>query len=118
MRLGPAYSVLIGLGFMFVEIGLIQRLSLFLGHPIYGLAVGLFGIILATGVGSLISDRWPLGTSRRALAWCGLTVLTLVLLPPALAVLVGAFEAYPIIGRALIALVLIIPVGLLMGFGF
>jgi hypothetical protein len=32
---------LIGLGFMLVEIGLIQSLSLFLGHPVYGLAVGL-----------------------------------------------------------------------------
>jgi hypothetical protein len=115
---GTAYFVLIGLGFMFVEIGLIQRLSLFLGHPIYGLAVGLFGIILATGIGSLLSDRLPIGTSRRALAWCGLIVLTLVLLPAALAVLVGTFEAYPIIVRALIALLLIVPVGLLMGFGF
>ena len=40
--LGTAYFMLIGFGFMFVEIGLIQRLSLFLGHPVYGLAVGLF----------------------------------------------------------------------------
>src|SRR5262249_47579696 len=36
--LGTAYFVLIGLGFMLVAIGLIQRLSLFLGHPVYGLA--------------------------------------------------------------------------------
>ena len=52
-----AYFLLIGVAFMFVEISLIQRMSLFLGHPIYSLAIVLFGIILATGVGSLLSDR-------------------------------------------------------------
>jgi hypothetical protein len=116
--IGTAYFLLIGLGFMFVEIGVIQRLSLFLGHPVYGLAVGLFGIIAATGIGSLVSDRLPISTWRRALAWSGLTVLYLILLPFWLPVLVGAFEAYAIIVRAVIALLMIIPVGLLVGFGF
>jgi hypothetical protein len=37
-----------GIAFMFVEISLIQRMSLFLGHPVYGLAIVLFSIILAT----------------------------------------------------------------------
>lgn len=52
-----AYFALIGLGFMFVEIGLLSRLSVFLGHPTMALAVLLGGIILFTGVGSLLSDR-------------------------------------------------------------
>src|SRR6516164_1891519 len=38
---GTIYFLLIGFGFMSVEIAVIQRLSLFLGHPVYGLAVGL-----------------------------------------------------------------------------
>src|SRR5262249_19624392 len=57
--LGTAYFLLIGLGFMLVEIGVIERLSLFLGHPVYGLAIGLFGVIVTTGIGSLISDPLP-----------------------------------------------------------
>jgi hypothetical protein len=116
--IGTAYFLLIGLGFMFVEIGLIQRLSLFLGHPVYGLAVGLFGIIAATGIGSLMSDRLPISTSRRALVWSGLTVLYLSLLPLWLPALISTFEADAIIVRAMIALFIIIPAGLLMGFGF
>jgi hypothetical protein len=52
-----AYFALIGLGFMFVEIGLLARLSVFLGHPTVALAVLLGGIILFTGVGSLLSNR-------------------------------------------------------------
>src|SRR5262249_52676983 len=55
--LGSAYFMLIGLGFMFVEMGLIQRISIYLGHPIYGLAIGLFSIIVSTGFGSLLSSH-------------------------------------------------------------
>jgi len=44
------YFLLIGFGFMFVEIGLIQRISVFLGHPVYALSIGLFSIILSTGL--------------------------------------------------------------------
>ncbi|MDH5670769.1 MAG: hypothetical protein OEZ06_01380 [Myxococcales bacterium] len=50
-----AYFALIGLGFMFVEMGLLSRLSVFLGHPTLALAVLLGGIIFFTGMGSLLS---------------------------------------------------------------
>ena len=39
------YFALIGLGFMFVEIGLLSRLNVFLGHPTLALAVLLGGMI-------------------------------------------------------------------------
>ncbi len=53
------YFALIGLGFMFVEIGLLSRLSVFLGHPSLALAVLLGGMILFAGLGSLLSGRLP-----------------------------------------------------------
>ncbi len=52
-----AYFGLIGLGFMFVEIGLLSRLNVFLGHPTVALAVLLGGIILFTGLGSMASNK-------------------------------------------------------------
>ncbi len=51
------YFALIGMGFMFVQIPLLQRFSVFLGHPTYALAIILFSMILFTGFGSLLSDR-------------------------------------------------------------
>jgi len=60
------YFALIGLGFMFVEIGLLSRLSVFLGHPTLALAVLLGGLISFTGVGSLLSPRVPLQNPRWA----------------------------------------------------
>ncbi len=79
--LGVLYFALIGLGFMFVQIPLMQRFSVYLGHPSYSLAVILFAMILAAGVGSLVSDRldveaspvWtraiPLGIAANLLLW-------------------------------------------------
>lgn len=48
-----AYFGSIGLGFMFLEIVLIQRFILFLEHPIYSYSVVLMSVLLFTGIGSL-----------------------------------------------------------------
>jgi SAM-dependent methyltransferase len=46
------YFCAIGMGFMLIEISQMQRLMVFLGHPVYGLGVVLFTILLFSGVGS------------------------------------------------------------------
>ena len=51
------YFAAIGLAFMMVEIGQLERLIVFLGHPIYGLTVVLFVLLLASSLGSLLSHR-------------------------------------------------------------
>jgi spermidine synthase len=63
------YFALIGLGFMFVEMGLLSRLNVFLGHPTLALAVLLGGIILFTGIGSLASGRLDPTRPRVALLY-------------------------------------------------
>ncbi len=63
-RVGASYFALIGAGFMFLEVALIQRLNLYLGHPTYALSVILFTLILSTGCGSYLSERVVLGRGR------------------------------------------------------
>jgi hypothetical protein len=116
--LGTLYFLLIGLGFMFVEIGLIQRLSTFLGHPVYALALGLFGIILSTGIGSLASEPLQLRSGGRVVAWASVLALYLLLLPFWFPGVIAAFEGTSLLVRALVALAAIVPPGVLMGFGF
>jgi hypothetical protein len=116
--LGTLYFALIGLGFMFVEIGIIQRVSLFLGHPVYGIAIGLFSIILSTGIGSLISERLQLDAPQKLAAWAGSLCMFVVLLSFWFPDMVGAFEAQDLVVRVLVALATIVPTGVLMGFGF
>ncbi|HYC25030.1 MAG TPA: hypothetical protein VEC58_03240, partial [Roseiarcus sp.] len=116
--LGSAYFALIGLGFMFIEIGIIQRVSVFLGHPVYGLAIGLFGMISSTGIGSLVSERLRLDTPGKILVWAALLVFFVLMLTFWFPALVRVAESSALIPRALVALAAIVPAGILLGFGF
>ena len=115
---GTSYFLLIGVGFMLVEIGILQRMGVFLGHPVYSLSVSLFALILTTGGGSLLSDAWPLDSRGRLTMWAaatGIYVLSLpVWLPPTLA----SFEGASLPLRAAICVAVIAPAGVLMGFAF
>jgi hypothetical protein len=64
------YFAALGLGFMFFEIALIQKLTLLLGYPTYTLSVTLFTLLLTTGAGSFLSERrpWLARSPRRAIA--------------------------------------------------
>lgn len=52
------YFVMLGLGYMMIELSLIQRFAIFLGHPSYSLAVCLASMLLASGIGSMFTDRF------------------------------------------------------------
>lgn len=54
-----AFFAAIGTGFMLIEISMLQRLIVFLGHPTYSLSVILFVLLLAGGLGSYLSTRIP-----------------------------------------------------------
>ena len=81
-------------------------------------AVSLFGLILSTGVGSLLSERYPINDLRKAGLWLLSLSAFLVLLPAWFPPLAQHFEAEPILVRAAIALLAIVPAGLMMGFAF
>ena len=116
--LGTAYFLLIGVGFMLVEISLIQRMSIFIGHPVYGLSIVLFSIILSTGIGSFLSERLTIRSRPLFTAWLGVLGAYLMALPLWLPALTHALESAPLLIRAAATVGAILPAGLLMGFGF
>lgn len=64
-----AYFLALGIGYMFVEMALIQRLVFFLANPIYAVAVVLAGLLLVSGLGSGWAARLlRQGYSARSLA--------------------------------------------------
>lgn len=115
---GSAYFFLIGAGFMSVEIGLLQRLSVFLGHPTYSLSVVLFSLILSTGLGSLLSERLPLDGPGKFAVWSAATGAYLLALPSWLPAVVLPFDGATLLVRAALCVLVIAPAGLLMGYGF
>src|SRR5438874_7876602 len=59
-----AYFVAVGLGYILVEVTFIQRFVLFLGHPTYALTVVVFLMLMASGVGSIVSKAWIRDSQR------------------------------------------------------
>ena len=109
------YFAALGLGFMFFEICLIQKLTLFLGYPTYSLTVTLFSLLVFSGIGSLASRRYAEHRNRALLALlAGIVVLT-ILYQFGIAHLVDAFVAAPLAARAALAVLVLAPLGLCLG---
>lgn len=112
------YFSLIGCGFMFLEIGLVQRLSVFLGHPIYGLGVLLFAIIASAGLGSLLSESWLPARPTR-LGWLPVVMAGLILvgnvgIQQMMLQMASASTAQKIVA----SVVAVFPLGMLLGVFF
>jgi hypothetical protein len=115
---GVAYFIAIGLGFMLVEMAMMQQLSIFLGHPIYSLVIVLAGLIISTGAGSLVSDRLRLGSGVAGRAPALVVALVLAFYSAAVIPVTHAFVAGMLWERVLLSLALVAPCGLVMGFCF
>jgi len=114
-----AFFAAIGAGFMLIEISMLQRLIIFLGHPIYSLSVILFVLLLASGAGSRISAR--VADDRLQVSGIRiLALLTAVLVAAGLAsgALVAAFQDAGTGLRIVISAALLTAMGVFMGMAF
>jgi hypothetical protein len=116
----PGYAVFfagIGLGYLAVEVALLQKFGLFLGHPNYALSVVLASMLLTTGLGSLFSGA--IMARIRRLRFMSYVLAAVLLLEyafalPSLASLIGlSFWT-----RSLIVFALVAPIGLCLGVFF
>ncbi|MDD5306475.1 MAG: hypothetical protein PHU25_04060 [Deltaproteobacteria bacterium] len=113
-----SYVACLGLGFMYVEIGLIQSFTLYLGFPTATLAVVLLVLLGGGAAGSRLFGRVEAGKRRRGLAAAmgGLVVLLVGLWQTGLAHgLLDATTGWPLAGRAALTALLLAPCGLLLG---
>ncbi len=106
------YFACLGVGFLFVEVPLIQRFILFLDQPVYAFATVLFALLIASGAGSFASARVSLRGAFIAL------VVAILIYPTLLPFVFQMFLGYAFAARVLIALVLLAPLGFLMGIPF
>lgn len=106
-----AYFALIGVAFLCVELGVLQRYILFLGHPTYAVSVVLLALLMSTALGALWTDRRP------AIAKVALPALVVLLLATAFLVpsLLRAVHAWPLELRIPFAIALVVPLGVCMG---
>lgn len=110
---GSAFFGLIGLGFMLVEIPMIQKMILYLGHPSHAITVVLASMLLGAGLGSIASGRLP----GRWILWWG--ALLVAVIAAANLSLGGVFQStigWPWLHRVATAFAIAGVMGFFMGF--
>lgn len=112
------YFSLIGTGFMFIEITLLQTFTRFLGDPIISAAAILSSILVFSGAGSFVQKLIPFGPRLRiviATASIGILMLIYLLMSgPILSLFTGFGTAI----RFLIACLMLLPVSFFFGWMF
>ena len=120
-RVVPLYTYFLGIGlaFLLIEIAQLQRLSMFLGHPTYGLSVSLFSVLVFSGIGSMLTDRLIRDDNPRAPLWPFAALLVVVIAAGVATVpILESFEGSTTPMRILVAVALLAPLALVMGMPF
>ncbi len=112
------FFLFIGAGYILIQVALIQKFVLFLGHPTYALTVIIFSMLLSSGFGSFASKRLVHADVRRLgtvllLITAGVFLLSAVVTP-----VTESGVALPFPLKVLISVLLISPVGFAMGLPF
>tara|TARA_R110002072_G_scaffold174303_2_gene329317 strand:- start:3672 stop:6581 length:2910 start_codon:yes stop_codon:yes gene_type:complete len=112
------YFAALGLGFMLVEIALMQKLVIFLGHPTYALSIVLTSLLASAGLGSLLAGRIQL-VRKKHLLLILLGILAVIGLDvAAVNYLLPAMLGMEIWVRMLTVIVLLVPTGVVLGMPF
>jgi hypothetical protein len=112
------YFSCLGLGYMLMEMFLIQRLVFFLSDPIFSTSIVITSMLIISGLGSLASSRIP-GPRVKLIRWAVLAIVVMAVfyifgLPPLLSASLGL----PFFAKVLIAIGLIAPAAFFMGMPF
>jgi hypothetical protein len=113
-----AYFAMIGVGYIFIQIPFLQRFSVYLGHPTYTFAIILFAMILFTGIGSFLSDRFPVERHPWVLKLpvaIGIAVFGMV---PLMGPLMDRTIHLELPGRTMVVMLCTAPLSVLLGFCF
>jgi hypothetical protein len=115
LRTLSAFACL-GLAYIVVEVGFIQRFTLYLGRPVLVFSTVLGTLLVSSGLGSAFARRF--GSERAPLRAClsaaGCALVCAFLAP----LLVSLTLAWPAAMRVLTAVLILAPLGFLMGMPF
>jgi hypothetical protein len=109
------YFAALGMGFILIELALLQKLILLLGNPTMTFAILLFTLLISSGSGSLISSRIAKNSMKNLVfVIAGIAILGisyLVLLSP----IIYSTIAEPFELKAAVSIAVLAPIGFLMG---
>ncbi|MCM8805393.1 MAG: hypothetical protein NC825_01495 [Candidatus Omnitrophica bacterium] len=112
------YFALIGTGYMLIEIFLIQKFMLFLGHPTFAVSIVLFSMLAGSGIGSFVSQMWEKQLIKKVMISALITGLIFIFYLLFLTKIFDIFLYQTRYLRILISVILILPAGFIMGIPF
>jgi hypothetical protein len=108
------YFSCLGFGFLFVEIPLIQRWILLLGHPTYAFSGVVFVLLVFSSIGSLLARRW--WKMRQGIM--GVLVIMAFITPWLTGYMTEVALTWAAPGRVLVGAASLAPMAILMGMPF
>lgn len=115
---GLLFFLFIGAGYILIQVALIQKFVLFLGHPTYALTVIIFSMLLSSGIGSFASRGIIRGDFGRLSLAMVLIVAAILALAAVVTPIAEGGVSLPFPVKVLISVLLISPVGFAMGMPF
>ena len=112
------YFLCLGAGYILVQVALIQKFVLLLGHPTYALTVIVFSMLVASGVGSYLSGRLIAGKDKRLMLILAAVAVVVGILAFVAAPLVTAAASWPLQAKLAITTLAVAPAAFLMGMPF
>jgi hypothetical protein len=112
------FFLCIGAGYILIQVALIQKFVLFLGHPTYALTVIVFSMLLSSGLGSFWSKRLVRGDPRKLQVTLLIITALVILLSVVVTPIAESGVALERPLKILISVFLIAPAGFVMGMPF
>lgn len=112
------FFVCIGAGYILIQVALIQKFVLFLGHPTHALTVIIFSMLLFSGAGSFFSNRLVGSDIGRLSRVLGIIVAAILVLSVVITPIAESGVALPFPVKVLVSVALIGPPGFVMGMPF
>ncbi len=112
------YFLAIGAGYILIEVALIQKFVLFLGHPTYALTVVIFSMLVSSGLGSFLSRKLVNDRNSRLVAVLAVAAALVGLLAAIVQPVLSAGVGLPLAVRTIATVLLIAPAGFVMGIPF
>jgi len=112
------YFLAIGAGYILIEVALIQKFVLFLGHPVYALTVVIFSMLVSSGLGSFASRKLTGDRDNRLAAVLATAAVLVGILAAVVQPVLTAGVGLPLAEKVIATVLMIAPAGFVMGIPF
>jgi hypothetical protein len=112
------YFLCLGAGYILVQVALIQKFVLLLGHPTYALTVIVFSMLVASGIGSYLSGRLVADDDVRLVRVLSAVAVLVGTLAFISTPLVAAAAGWPLQAKIALTTLAVAPAAFLMGMPF